>query len=58
VALDDLQYQEYKSTWLYHNEVLIDTGNRVIKFNYPGLGEILMDHLKHLRLKYQVLYIY
>lgn len=46
MAFDDLQYKEYKSTWLYHNEVLIDTGNHVMKFNYPGLGEILMDHFK------------
>ena len=36
------QYNDYVSTWLYHSNLLIDTGDHLMKFNFPGMGEALV----------------
>ena len=40
------QYQNYRGTWLCHNQLLIDNGDNTMKFNFPGLGETLVQLLR------------
>ena len=40
------QYENYKGTWLYDNHLLIDKGDNTMKFNFPGMGEALVQLLR------------
>jgi len=47
--LSDKEYNEYTKTWFYSNQLMIettsDTGMKEIRFNFPGLGDLLAERI-------------
>jgi len=41
--MTDDEYHEYHFTWMYSNEVTIETGKHTVKFNFPDLGIIVLQ---------------
>jgi len=45
--LTDAEYDEYAHTWLFRNQLMIETtsstGKKKLRFNFPGLGLLLRD---------------
>ena len=44
----DTDINNYKSTWLFKNHILIPLSGNRFKFNFPGIGEILIEAMRDL----------